>query len=184
MSSGIWFGLAGSFGGHAVIWGRNTMYGTFYSLDSHKSYFEIESVRNRWGPGLGGGIGLDFYVISNVPDPWKLHGHSTSGWDFNISIGAKWGGIIKALGKSQKMAKVIKKLADSKGLTAGALKQASKMELDDYAEVAKKAREIANNMPAKGKKPSIMNVGIPVTPGLELSLFAQYGTWNVLNYRK
>ncbi len=184
MSSGIWFGLAGNFGGHALIWGRNTMYGTFYSIDSYNTHFEVESIRDRWGPGLGGGTGLDFFVITNVTDPWKLHGHETSGWDFNFAIGAKWGGIVKGLAKSKKMASLINKLSKAKGLTGAAIKQASKMDPGDYAEVVKKAREIANNVPSNGNKPGLMSVGIPVTPGLEVSLFKQYGKWSVMNYVK
>ena len=179
-----WFGFAASFGGHLGIWGYNTMVATFYSMDSAEKNFVVKSERSRWGPGLGGTTGVDFMAISNVDSIWDLNGMETSTWDFNIAIGAKWGTMLKNTAKSKKLIDTVKKLSKGSGMTTEAMKQATKLDPGDYAEVVKKAREMVNNAPTKdSSKPQVMNVGIPVTPGLELSLYQQYGEWQILDVR-
>ncbi|MBY6152478.1 hypothetical protein KUV47_04575 [Vannielia litorea] len=183
MNSGIWFGFAVDVGGHLGIWGTNTMYANFYSLDSYQKSFSVQSERTRWGPGLGGGIGLNFYIVTSLQDPMGVQAMETETWDFQLAIGAKWGALIKGLSKSRKLAQVVKHASETKGLTKAALKLMTRLEPGDYVDISKRLREMVQSMDLKtdAATPQTFNMGIPIPGALEVSVFKQYGTWTVLS---
>ncbi len=198
ISTNVWFGFSIDFGGHAVVYGRNTLYAWMYSMDTFERQFRIESERNRFGPGLGGGVGVSFIMINGLARPRQLHGERQTAWDFQLSIGGRWGDLIKSFDKYRGLQQALRRAdqgsdAASRGVRAmrdflrnnhETLTQLSKGEWNN---IRKRLVEYGDalDMAANQSEPRIVSMGIPI-PGiqLEISGYYQSGSMRIFGVRE
>lgn len=188
-NSGVWVGLmlnVGAFAGG----GREYVRGTMYSIDDFNRSFDAVSDRVKIGVGAGAGIGAAVAIISNLYDRKKLDGHSTSGYDFALALGGKWSAVAKNAVKFPRIIRVVDRFNDltragrsGTGLIEGVkatLRNAAKLTPEEYADLAKCARESKSALDNQSeKKPNLNLLTLPVPGTMEVSMFYQDDIWSV-----
>ena len=138
----------------------------------------------------GGGVGAAVAIMSNLYDKKRLHGLRTSGYDFNLALGAKWAAVAKSAMKFPRIIRVVDKFNElsragrsGRGLIEGmkaVARQAASLSPDEYAALAKCARENKAALDAQDSdKPSVTTLSLPVPGAMEASLFYQDDKWYV-----
>lgn len=192
VSSNAWFGLSIDFGGHAVLYGRNTMYAQLYSMDTYQRRFRIESERNRFGPGLGGGVGISFLMITGLESPGQLQGKKMTGLGFQVALGARWGEAIKNASKIRKVQQMLRRADDRGGTTRRMVEWArdnkqilTEMSHDEWFTIAKQLREASEVMQldVHASEPSLLSLGIPTPGAVEVSAYWESGNLRIFGIR-
>lgn len=93
--SGVWFGFGAQGGGHAAVFGKDTVEALLYSLETYQNRFWMNIDGWRLGPGLGGSIGVVFVIATGAKSPYELNNFKVSGLDFQANLGGKWGDLAK-----------------------------------------------------------------------------------------
>ena len=186
ISTNVWFGFSVDFGGHAVVYGRNTMYAWMYSMDSFGRQFRIESERNRFGPGLGGGAGVSFIMINGLARPGQLQGERQTAWDFQLSLGGRWGDLLKSANKYRSIRHALRRAdqgsdASSRGIRAmreflrNNHETLTRLSEGDWNDIRKRLVEAGDavDMARNQSEPRIVSMGIPI-PGIQLEISGYY----------
>ena len=191
-NSGVWVGLLLNVGAFTGAAGYDYVAGTMYSIDDRNRSFDAVSDRVRIGVGAGVGIGAAVAIMSNLYDRQKLQGERTEGYDFNIAIGPKVSALAKGAVKTSRIFKVLDRFEELRGAgvagrglidgTKAVLRQAARLDAEEYAALVKCARESKAALDAQdSKRPSVSTLSLPL-PGpfaLELSMFFQQDKWSV-----
>lgn len=192
-NSGAWVGLVIDYGvmigplGVAV--GKNYAIGTVYSVDDPNVSALISAERFRFGAGGGGGLGAALVFISNCYEAHQMHGVRNTGFDFNLSLGAKFGAMAKGAIKARRWATLIEKFAALKrqglgghhlhqGITRIA-REASQLGPDEAMALAKAYRESGamEKTVTDSKEVSICTLTLPIGIAVEASVFWQEEDW-------
>ena len=96
-----WIGLGLKGGGTLAFVGMESVVGFANNLSYLKHSQQITISSLRAGAGLGGGAGITAILVYNCIDLQWLNGTRTTDWGFNLAVGGKWDGVVKALGTSK-----------------------------------------------------------------------------------
>ncbi len=164
-----WFGVGVKGGGTLGLAGFETMEGYIANLGMPSHSHSINMSYLRLGPGLGAGAGLCLIFVYNSLNPKVLDQTNDSTWSVNVSLGAKWSDVVKAL-------KIAKIFTTAPRLVKG-LTHASKFDLDSIRNSASYIYTIYELFNEGGNKNKVVAIDIPFAgTGLELSAQALYGT--------
>lgn len=173
----MYFGVGAKFGG-ILIGGTQTLEGYLFSVDDYNDRVHVEARIWTLGPGLGGGGNVVFIMAYGSPHKHEFLGTKFDGWDFSVSIGGRWGDVVKGARKIPavaKLAQVIKK----GGKIDQALKGGAKLspsEWEKVSELVKSSRE-ALGVDSDATKPQLSVFDIPLAgAALEVSLYKWWGT--------
>lgn len=189
-NSGVWVGLLLNVGAFTGAAGYDYVAGTMYSIDDRNRSFDAVSDRVRIGVGAGVGIGAAVAIMSNLYDKKRLHGTRTSGYDFSLALGGKWSAIAKGAMKFPRIIKVVDRFNEltragrsGRGLIEGmkyTVRQAARLDAEEYAALAKCAREGKGALDAQDDKtPNVNMLTLPVPGAMEASMFYQDDKWYV-----
>lgn len=180
--SDTWIGIGVSGGGILGIGGAGAMYSQLYSTDTMDQSFVATSDRGRWGVGLGGGVKLSLVVAMNAPDPSALQGLDNSGVDFAISLGGRWGSVVKTIGKSPRIMRILTRVTEAVSRAGFNPRTITQLNPDEYAELVSRFRE-GFSLGSAGGTPGIQAFEIPMAgAGLELSLYWASGSWDISHF--
>jgi len=152
--SGIWFGFMVESGGELFVVGRHGARGVVWSASDPKVWAEIADQGWRFGPGLGGGGGVKFVVVTGVRNFCDFNKIKGGSFDFEVDIAGRLGSYLKGLKGTGKAVKT----------------------LEEHKELKKIAETIIKNRGAITSEPNI--ISIP-TVGGGLQLWGGYKTTNV-----
>lgn len=189
-NSGVWVGLLITVGGFTGAAGRDLVVGTMYSIDDRNRSFDALSNRVRLGFGADVSISAATAIISNLYNKKRLQGLRTSGYDFSVSLGPKWSSIFKSAVKTPRIVKVIDRFDElikagesGRGLLEKmkyAARQAARLQAEEYAKLARIARESKSTLDAlHDKKPVVSTLTLPMGAGYGASVFYQDDKWYV-----
>ncbi|MCA1999789.1 MAG: hypothetical protein LDL25_08370 [Hyphomicrobiales bacterium] len=167
-----WIGIGIKGGGHALIWGTDTLLGTVWSMDTTFRNFDLMGETTRWGPGLGAGTNVAIIYMTGVKEPQDISGLKTEGWDINFSVGERLGDLTKA-GKLAKLKPVIEPIIKLGAKSPEALKALIKAHPDKWVEAFKQSKTAleAAGVNLNGP-PNVVVVDVPLAGvGLEVSGF-------------
>ncbi|MEO1306763.1 MAG: hypothetical protein AAFV38_02230 [Pseudomonadota bacterium] len=173
----LYFGIGAKFGG-IVLGGTQTIEGYLFSADNYKDQVHMEARVWTLGPGLGGGANAVFIMAYGGMKKSSFVGTKFDGWDFNVSLGGRWGDAVKGVKGVPAVAKAAKLIKKS-GSASKAIKGASKLspgEWEKVAELFKASREALGVKPG-ARKPTINVFDIPLAgAAVEVSLYKWWGT--------
>lgn len=95
--SKTWLGIGEKTGGVLFVVGMEGTEGMVFNLANPSSRAGFGLLNARIGIGLGGGAGLVAMCVFNCPNVYQLDGKANDDWGINISLGAKWDKVAKAL---------------------------------------------------------------------------------------
>jgi hypothetical protein len=136
---------------------------------SNGAWFNILSGRLGLVGGFSGGVAL--VIVTGFPNVNHLDGHSVSGWDWTVSLGAKFSAFAK-FGKSGplllKMVQRINKVEDLvKTMKAG----------DNGKELIGIGKAAYDNLGFDFEQPNITVIDIPLAgTGAEMGIYLYYGS--------
>jgi len=169
--SGIWFGIGAQGGGHLGVAGKDTVEAWMFSLESYRNRFLMNIDGYRLGPGLGGSVGVAIVVGTGSKTPAKFNGMRVSGFDFQASLGGRWGDVAK----SAKGLNAVRRIAVVGKFIDKTISFAEWEKIRDMVWNAIKVGQIDT----KSEKPEINVIGVPLAGGgAEVS--AYYGWGHVL----
>ena len=168
--SGLWFGLGGQTGGTLFLVGKDTVEACLYSWDDYHNSFWMNIDGWRFGAGLGASIGGALVVATGVDQPKDLDGFPAGGFDFQASMGGKWGD----LGKAAKDLNAVRKVASGAKLIDKTISLAEWEKLRDFIWDLYKADHINTHE---------LGVDVFAIPGLgaglELGVYYGFGSVSV-----
>jgi hypothetical protein len=185
-----WLGIGAKFGSQVVIVGIENMGAFVFSIEDlvnaepNIRAFELHSEGNRFGPGVGASGGACLVYITSASSPSQLHGHQSSGKDWNLALGGNAGSVVKTArgaAKLNKLRPIIQFLRRVNAVTPSALKKALTQpdKLGDLYKLQGALREtLAND--SGGGEPEILVVDLPLSGGTEISIYWQLSTFTVL----
>ena len=188
LSTDIWMGLAVDYGGHFFAIGKHNMHAALYSIDHFHKNFILTGESWRIGPGLGGGIGLAFILITSLSDPRHMNSAVGSGWDLQIAIGERWGALIhhiKHLEGYERIAEIVKKSERGEKVAEHLLKHAVKLKPGEWWSLRGRAKELVSSLSLKtdALTPQVFTMSIPL-PYLDAFMALEVsGYWQFTNYR-
>ena len=184
-STNIWYGLGVNYGGHWFVIGKHNTHAWLFSLDNYEKNFVFTSEGWRVGPGLGGSWGISFIIITSLWDPYHLNSRAKGEVDFQLALGPKWGELLKNAKHLKSVQRIVKMLEKAEEGTPLA-KHLLKLSLEDWEAIAGRIKELISSldMNIDGVLPSIVNVGIPVGAGAEVSLFYEFKQFRVELYNQ
>lgn len=120
----VWAGLAKAHSGDLFVVGAHDMTGMIYNLGD-----SIPDVRNaviningyKLGAGLGASVGAVLVIAHGYSEAPEFNGVS-GGWDFDVSIGAKLGDVLKGVKGIGKVVDTIDKFKKLRYVTETAIK--------------------------------------------------------------
>lgn len=164
-----WFGVGVKGGGTLGLAGFETMEGYIANLGMPSHSHSINMSYLRLGAGLGGGAGLCLIFVFNSINPKVLDQTNDSTWSINVSLGAKWSDVVKAL-KAAKIFTIAPKLISG-------IAQASKFDFDAIRNSASYIFTTYELFKDNGTKNKVVAIDVPFAGvGTELSVQALYGT--------
>ena len=104
--SKVWFGCVFKWGGHAGVGGVERAMGALVNVSRRESTI-VDLQTFKGGPGLGGSIGFAAMLALGYPTAQSMNGATNDGFDFALSLGGKWEGILKNLGNAPKYAEIL-----------------------------------------------------------------------------
>lgn len=186
VSSNVWFGFGVNYGGQFFLIGTNAAHGWMYSLDSYDRSFVFSSDSWRIGPGLGGSWGVSLIIITSLPDPKLMNSHVSSGVDFEVGLGVRWGEVAKNAKHLATVRRISTQMQKSKGMQQASqnavVKQALKLSPDDWNGIRKRIIELIDNAGMKfdSPLPCKYTIAVPVPySALELSAFWQFTNYQI-----
>lgn len=164
-----WFGVGIKGGGTLGLAGFETMEGYIANLGMPSHSHSINMSYLRLGAGLGAGAGLCLIFVYNSANPKVLDQTNDSTWSVNLSLGAKWADVVKAL-KAAKVFTIAPKLVSG-------IAMASKFDLDSIRTSASYIYTIYELFNEAGNKNKVVAIDVPFAGvGLEVSVQALHGT--------
>ena len=162
-----WFGVGVKGGGTLGLAGFETMEGYIANLGMPSHTHSINMSYLRLGVGLGGGAGLCLIFVFNSVNPKVLDQTNDSTWSINISLGAKWSDVAKALAAS--------KIFQIAPTHIGGLMKATKLDLDNIRNIS--SYIFTTYELTEQTKNKVVAIDIPFAGiGAELSAQQLYGT--------
>lgn len=164
--SKTWLGIGEKTGGMLFVVGMEGTEGGVFNLanPSNKAWFSL--LNARLGVGLGGGAGLVAMCVFNCPNIYQLNGTSNDDWGINISLGAKWDKVAKAL-KNYKFFSTVAKIGSK-------IRIHNPKDLDS---IRNSLHYIYNeyDIATMGGAPKVINFDTPAGAGLEVSATYSFG---------
>jgi len=169
-NSGCWSGLALKGSAGVVIEGEEIccLVGS-WDNPSRGAWFNILSARLGLVGGFSGGVAL--VIVTGFPNIDVLNGHSVSGWDWTVSLGAKLSGFAK-FGKSGpmllKMVERINKVEDLVKTMKGG---------DNSKELIGIGKSAYDNFGYDFEEQNVTVIDIPLAgAGAEMGVYMYYGS--------
>lgn len=180
--SDVWMGIGVKAGMMGVVAGIETLGGAIMPLDDSRRYIGIAGQVFRLGLGVGVGAGVVILIATGVNNPSDLQDLETLEKDFNVSLGAKLGQMLKST-KLAKLKPFIEMLLKLGARTPGGLKAALAAHPDKWVELYKNAQNLKSALGINpGDPPSFMVIEIPgAGGGTELSVFYGLTRINVVD---
>ncbi|MBL8178273.1 MAG: hypothetical protein JNK48_26595 [Bryobacterales bacterium] len=94
-----WFGAGVQVGGMGLTSGAAAVLAFVFNLDDPGSYFWLEVPTRRTGWGAGASIAGMAVVITGLYDPYTVAEAPSGSFDFDISLGGRWGSLVKTVDK-------------------------------------------------------------------------------------
>lgn len=186
----IWFGLGGSYGGHFAAIGKTS--GHFFLMSATDFYdrFILTTENWRFGPGMGGSLGIAFMLITSLPRPSHMKSHTSEEPDVQFSVAGKWGQLAKELRRYPTVRKIAyaikgaKAIKDHKEEVDNILSipdVVKALSFEDWMTLRDRVKVIveATGMKTDSFIPQINTVGIPIP----YSAFEISAYWGFTNYR-
>lgn len=105
-ASKIWFGFAFKWGGQLGPAGADMSVGALINVGTAETTFvQLQSFKG--GLGLGASAGFTGILAMNYPTAQSMNGATNDGFDFALSLGEKWDGILKNLENAPKYTKLL-----------------------------------------------------------------------------
>ena len=166
ISKNTWLGIGEKTGGMLFVVGMEGTEGLVFNIDDTSKRAGFGLLNARLGLGLGGGAGLIAMCVFNCPNIYSLNGKSNDDWGVNISLGAKWDKVAKALKNYKFFASVVKigsklKISDPKDLDN--IRNALHYLYNEY------------DIASAGGDPKVICFDTPAGVGLELSATYSFG---------
>jgi len=164
--SKTWLGVGEKTGGMLFVVGMEGTEGAVFNLDNPARRAGFGLLNARLGVGLGGGAGLVAMCVFNCPNIYQLTGESNDDWGVNISLGAKWDKVAKAL-KNYKFFLTVAKIGSKLRIT----------DPKDLESIRNSLHYIYNeyDIGTMGNTPKVINFDTPAGVGLEVSATYSFG---------
>ncbi len=94
-----WVGLGGKVGGSLGLIGAESADGYVWNVGYQQHVHPLNITSFRFGPGLGGGVGMVAMLVFNCGNIASLNNTSNSDWCINVSLAGKWSSLVKGLQK-------------------------------------------------------------------------------------
>jgi hypothetical protein len=161
-----WLGIGEKTGGMLFVVGMEGTEGKVFNLANTSRRANFSLLNARLGLGLGGGAGLVAMCVFNCPNISSLNGKANDDWGVNISLGAKWDKVAKAL-KNYKFFKTVIKIGTK-------LKINDPKDLDS---IRNSLHYLYNeyDMATMEGTPKVINFDTPLGAGLEVSATYSFG---------
>ncbi len=173
----VYFGLGVKFGGHLAI-GRQTIEAALYSGDSYESWFHLEAEAWTAGAILGGGFNLVFIIGTGATNRGEFRGLKFDGWDFSVSLGARWGDVAKAAKNVPAAARIAKAIGTGANAQR-ALRSLTKLSYGEWqslADLVKTSRE-ALGADSAATSPQLNAFDLPLAgAALEVGIYKWWAT--------
>ncbi|HUF05719.1 MAG TPA: hypothetical protein VMM38_16275 [Aridibacter sp.] len=162
-----WLGIGEKTGGVLFVVGLEDTWGGIFNLSNPSSRAQFGLANARVGLGLGGGAGIVAMCVFNCLNINQLHGTESSDWGVNISLGAKWDKVVKALKNYKFFTSVVKigsklKIHDPKDLES--IRNSLHYIYNEYGVAT-----------AAGSSPTVICFDTPAGIGLEVSATYSFG---------
>ncbi|MBM3761388.1 MAG: hypothetical protein FJW36_14210 [Acidobacteria bacterium] len=105
----VWFGFGFKWGGHLAVGGSEFMIGGLTNAGNGKTTV-IQTQNFKARPGLGGSYTLVGILALGYPTAQAMNGATNDGFDFALSFGKKWDGILKSLENTPDYVKLVNNL--------------------------------------------------------------------------
>lgn len=182
-----WVGFAIKGGGHLFVVGAEGAQGYAGRLDQFTTSLQNFNITSmRFGPGLGGGVGISMFLAFNTPMLINLNNTKISpalaDFNVNVSVEAKipLGNSIKAIQPIARQLAAGSRLLGGLKTGIGALKLSDISTLRDFAHLYWQA-SVEGSDAARTSAPKTMVIDIPgAGVGLEVSLFWTAGEITVI----
>ncbi len=145
-----WVGLAGG-AGVTVVGGISASYVKFINLQNTKARMDCGVSGKRLGAAIHVGGNASLAIMTGVSSRANVRGLTSSGVDFAVDLGAKWGDILKAGGRAAQGLKMLAKVSDLPTLRLWAGSEAGKALVNG----------ITGDLSLKHNKPSFAMFSIP-----------------------
>ncbi len=108
-ASKLWFGFAFKMGGQLGLGGADISLGALVNVGTRETAcVELQSFKG--GLGLGASLGFTGILALNYPTAQSMNGATNDGFDFALSLGGRWDGILKNLQNAPKYTKLLSSL--------------------------------------------------------------------------
>lgn len=94
-----WVGLGGKVGGSLGFIGAESADGYVWNVGYPQHVHPLNITSFRFGPGLGGGVGMVAMFVFNCGNIASLNNTTNSDWSINVSLAGKWSELVKGLKK-------------------------------------------------------------------------------------
>lgn len=152
--------------------GTQQMVGAFYSRHPKEWFVGARLSVSTSGLHLGGSAALALAVVLNAPDKRALRGLVHTQTDFAITLGGKWGDVLKLAKRAPLLAKigqVAAKAATHKPLDI--LKGLKPEDIDEFINIIKAGLD-STGLDRGNPKPQLFTMDVPFAGfGLELGIF-------------
>ena len=105
----VWFGFGFKWGGHLAVAGAEMLIAGMVNVGNRKTTI-VQMQGFKGGPGLGGSIGLIGVLACGYKTAQSMNGATNDGFDFALSFGERWDGILKGLEKAPNYIKMLEKM--------------------------------------------------------------------------
>jgi hypothetical protein len=165
-------------GGFLGIGGAQALEAHLYSVDDYHDTFNLDGEIWTAGLGLGGGVNVELVIAFGGARPTDFIGTKFQGWDFNLSLGGRWGDLLKGAKGLSWLARIGKAAQEAK-FGKAALRQILKLSPSEWEQLGNLAKVIrdARSADSNATKPEVNSFDIPLAgAALEVDVFYFWGS--------
>lgn len=178
-----YIGLGAKGGGFVAVAGYQALEAKLYSVENYDDTFYLNGGILTAGLGIGAGVNVQLVICLGGTKPADFQGVKFDGWDFNVSLGGRWGDVVRSTKNIPALLKIAKALKDAK-LGATVLKGLLKLSPKEWEQLSNLAKTIRDrlSLDPEAQKPQVNSFDIPLAGvALEVDVYRYWGTVKSIN---